>query len=73
MITHFEPWMALTFSEGSIGGDIERINLEQLRAFYEKNAGRRRTISATRDRRSRRGSNGIAIAPSNTTRITRCC
>src|SRR5262249_32083297 len=24
VITHFEPWMALTFSEGSIGGDIER-------------------------------------------------
>src|SRR4029434_567486 len=23
VITHFEPWMALTFSEGSIGGDIE--------------------------------------------------
>ena len=24
VITKFEPWMALTFSEGSIGGDIER-------------------------------------------------
>src|SRR5205807_5802027 len=23
VIKHFEPWMALTFSEGSIGGDIE--------------------------------------------------
>src|SRR6266705_2404201 len=27
VITHFEPWMALSFTEGSIGGDIERINL----------------------------------------------
>ena len=34
VITHFEPWMALTFSEGSIGGDIERVNLNQLEAFY---------------------------------------
>ena len=34
VINHFEPWMALTFSEGSIGGDIERVNLRQLEAFY---------------------------------------
>src|SRR5947207_5638493 len=34
VIRHFEPWMALTFSEGSIGGDIETINLNQLQAFY---------------------------------------
>ena len=25
VIKHFEPWMALTFSEGSIGGDIESV------------------------------------------------
>src|SRR5262245_31624168 len=34
VIKHFEPWMALTFSEGSIGGDIESINLTYLKAFY---------------------------------------
>ena len=34
VITRFEPWMPLTFSEGSIGGDIERVNLGQLEAFY---------------------------------------
>src|SRR5688572_12886350 len=34
VITRFEPWMPLTFSEGSIGGDIERVNLTQLQAFY---------------------------------------
>ena len=34
-LDRFEPWMALTFSEGSIGGDIERINIAQLRAFYD--------------------------------------
>jgi len=35
VITRFEPWMALTFSEGSIGGDIERVDLGRLEAFYE--------------------------------------
>src|SRR6188508_2205930 len=34
VITRFEPWMALSFSEGSIGGDIERVNLRDLEAFY---------------------------------------
>ncbi|TVR55022.1 MAG: acylase [Gemmatimonadales bacterium] len=34
VLERFEPWMALTFSEGSIGGDIERVNLGQLEAFY---------------------------------------
>src|SRR3954468_23552145 len=34
VITRFEPWMALTFSEGSIGGDIESISLRELEAFY---------------------------------------
>src|SRR5439155_11489027 len=33
-LTRFEPWMALSFTEGSIGGDIERIDLDQLKAFY---------------------------------------
>jgi acyl-homoserine-lactone acylase len=42
VITRFEPWMALTFSEGSIGGDIERVNLRELEAFYGK-AGAART------------------------------
>lgn len=34
VLERFEPWMALTFSEGSIGGDIERVSLERLAAFY---------------------------------------
>ena len=38
VITKFEPWMALSFSEGSIGGDIERVNLTQLEAFYGEQA-----------------------------------
>ena len=34
VLTRFEPWMALSFTEGSIGGDIERADLGQLAAFY---------------------------------------
>jgi acyl-homoserine lactone acylase PvdQ len=58
-ITRFEPWMALSFTEGSIGGDIERIDLDQLRDFY---SGRKATAYLPPYRRSQ-GSNGIAIAP----------
>jgi acyl-homoserine-lactone acylase len=35
LLTRFEPWMPLYFSEGSIGGDIERISLRRLQEFYE--------------------------------------
>lgn len=35
LITHFEPWMPMYFSEGSIGGDIERVPLDKLRQMYE--------------------------------------
>ncbi len=65
VITHFEPWMALTFSEGSIGGDIETINLDRLRAFYDnKPPAVARIEDETQPEPT--GSNGIAIAPSNT-------
>src|SRR6267143_1916038 len=40
VIQRFEPWMALTFTEGSIGGDIERVNLNLLQAFYGKDLPR---------------------------------
>jgi acyl-homoserine-lactone acylase len=68
VITRFEPWMALSFTEGSIGGDIEsHVALTQLEAFYGK-----RTIAMTSEERGLvfkepQGSNGIAIAPGNTT------
>ncbi|MBK9155158.1 MAG: penicillin acylase family protein [Chloracidobacterium sp.] len=65
VITRFEPWMALSFTEGSIGGDIERINLGQLAAFYggETVAG----LTGEEDPMAEpSGSNGIAIAPKNT-------
>ncbi|HUI60380.1 MAG TPA: penicillin acylase family protein, partial [Steroidobacteraceae bacterium] len=66
VITRFEPWMALSFSEGSIGGDIERIPLTQLQAFYE---GRRVAMTEVETGvayHEPQGSNGFAIAPSHT-------
>jgi acyl-homoserine-lactone acylase len=63
VIKRFEPWMALTFSEGSIGGDIERVNLNQLEAFYGKKPA---TAEPSAGYVEPTGSNGIAIAPSNT-------
>jgi acyl-homoserine-lactone acylase len=87
VLTRFEPWMALTFSEGSVGGDIESVNLSDLEAFYgarpenqPSGAAAPGTASARRDEpvavlasagddwfEEPRGSNGIAIAPANTT------
>ncbi|MCC6926520.1 penicillin acylase family protein [Novosphingobium sp.] len=65
VITRFEPWMALSFSEGSIGGDIENVPLSQLEAFY---TGQQIAMSADERGLSFReplGSNGFAIGPSH--------
>jgi acyl-homoserine-lactone acylase len=66
VITKFEPWMALSFTEGSIGGDIESINLARLQAFYESKSATAR-LEAPDFLKEPSGSNGIAIAPKNTT------
>ena len=77
VITHFEPWMALSFSEGSIGGDIESISTSELGAFYGRHlvgaappAGQSAVALGGHPTESARfveptGSNGIAIAPAN--------
>jgi len=68
VIAHFAPWMALAFSEGSIGGDIETgVDVPQLAAFY----GGHPVVSAPTARDALwpaelQGSNGIAISPSIT-------
>jgi acyl-homoserine-lactone acylase len=64
VIAHFEPWMPLAFSDGSIGPDIESVNLTQLAAFY--GGPPPNVSSAPLERPDDRGSNGVAIAPSNT-------
>ncbi len=35
LLTRFEPWMPMYFSEGSIGGDIERVSTRKIREMYE--------------------------------------
>jgi acyl-homoserine-lactone acylase len=68
VITRFEPWMALTFSEGSIGGDIERVNLAELEAFYGANHAAAPKAAANESGllpAEPTGSNGFAIGPSN--------
>ena len=64
VIQRFEPWMALSFTEGSIGGDFERVNLTALEAFY----GKVRVAKAEPEPLDKepRGSNGMAVAPANT-------
>jgi acyl-homoserine-lactone acylase len=59
LITHFEPWMALCFTEGSIGGDIESVGLKPLQAFYEHLP----PIPVEPAKPNPSGSNGFAIAP----------
>jgi acyl-homoserine lactone acylase PvdQ len=67
VITHFEPWMALSFSEGSIGGDTEKVNLNQLETFYSKSpVSRLEVLPDPGKPEEPRGSNGIAISPSIT-------
>ncbi|HET7268369.1 MAG TPA: penicillin acylase family protein [Oleiagrimonas sp.] len=69
VIKHYEPWMALSFTEGSIGGDVTRVSLSDLATFYGADHA---TAMALRDTRPdtwipNTGSNGIAIAPKLTT------
>lgn len=64
VIAHFEPWMPLAFSDGSIGPDIESVSLSGLAAFYG-NASPRVSDEESFEKKDR-GSNGIAIGPSNT-------
>ena len=78
VIKRFEPWMALTFSEGSIGGDIERVNLTQLEAFYGKTPSTNQAVAQgfspaiasglneINEWVEPTGSNGAAIGPSVT-------
>src|SRR6201990_1800655 len=65
VIARFEPWMALSFTEGSIGGDIERIDLAKLADFYG-HPRREVAVAAPPGEPEPTGSNGMAIAPSNT-------
>lgn len=69
LITHFEPWMPMYFSEGSIGGDIERVSTRKIKAFYESNMEISEAEKEEIEKLNRqkeeiepKGSNGIAIS-----------
>ena len=66
LITYFEPWMPMYFSEGSIGGDIEKISTQKIKNFYESDPTLQ--LSAVYESllhpndHEPRGSNGFAIS-----------
>ena len=66
LLTHFEPWMPMYFSEGSIGGDIERISTKKIAAFYESDMElpemELKQLEKEREAEEPQGSNGIAIS-----------
>ena len=66
LLTHFEPWMPMYFSEGSIGGDIERVSTRKIKAFYENPAAPKEALGYNLPQidpnAEPQGSNGIAIS-----------
>ncbi len=66
LLTRFEPWMPMYFSEGSIGGDIERISTEKIQAFYESGMeipqAKKIEVEKQKKESEPQGSNGIAIS-----------
>lgn len=61
LLTRFEPWMHLLFSEGSIGGDVSSVSLSGLKSFYT--GGQSVGQTDVSDLEIRDGSNGLAISP----------
>lgn len=66
LLTRFEPWMPMYFSEGSIGGDIERISTEKIAAFYQSDMAipelEELQLKKKMEAVEPQGSNGIAIS-----------
>lgn len=68
VITHFEPWVAVAFSEGSIGGDIYDVNVDRLGEFYghpPASASVAPSAAPGAPLPEPGGSNGIAVGPSD--------
>jgi acyl-homoserine-lactone acylase len=66
VIRRFEPWMALSFTEGSIGGDIETVDLGRLQKFYGEAGPPKVSLRPASEPLLEEfpgGSNGFAIAP----------
>jgi acyl-homoserine-lactone acylase len=65
LLTHFEPWYPLLWTDGSIGA-IKTANLSvgELKAFYSGNTDKLAYLEKEKDMQT--GSNGFALAPSKT-------
>ncbi len=66
LLTRFEPWMPMYFSEGSIGGDIEKISTRKIGEFYGRPDAsmipKIMTGSLFLKDNEPRGSNGFAVS-----------
>lgn len=62
LLERFEPWMPMYFSEGSIGGDIERVSIDKIRDLYGKSASKIPANELPVQEAEPQGSNGIALA-----------
>ena len=62
LISRFEPWMPMYFSEGSIGGDIERVSTEKIRSLYQESIQPSIDKTIPVEEAEPQGSNGIALA-----------
>ena len=65
LLTRFEPWMPMFFSEGSIGGDIESVPLDSIKEFYgDDKAKAALKVAANQPIKLKEpvGSNGFAIS-----------
>ena len=65
LLTHFEPWFPLLWTDGSIGAiSTAGLSTGELKAFYSGNTDKIAYIEREKDVQT--GSNGFAIAPSKT-------
>ena len=65
MLTHFEPWFPLLWTDGSIGAiSTAELSTSDLKAFYSGNT--EKVAYTEREKDMQTGSNGFAIGPSKT-------
>ncbi len=66
VIKKYEPWMTMYFTEGSIGGDIERVSTRKIKAFYDGLEGESMAHSELESEpyfmEEPKGSNGFAVS-----------
>lgn len=65
LLTHFEPWFPLLWTDGSIGAiSTADLTTGELKAFYSGNGDK--VAYVEREKNVQTGSNGFAFAPSKT-------